>query len=180
MEEILDAQSSGITERIELDVEVSRLFEAQSDRVYKYVVMLIGERSIAEEITQEVFLRLYEHLLSASRIVDMQAWIYAVAHNLAIDFARGRRLGYGGDWFELEDTIPDASPDPEEQAFRSEQSAYFKSALISLPLQQRACILLRAEGFRYREIAKMLGVTVPTVGESLRRGLSRLTKGLHA
>jgi len=95
MEEILDAQSSGITERIELDVEVSRLFEAQSDRVYKYVVMLIGERSIAEEITQEVFLRLYEHLLSASRIVDMQAWIYAVAHNLAIDFARGRRLGYG-------------------------------------------------------------------------------------
>lgn len=141
---------------------------------------MIGKPSVAEEITQEAFLRLYKSLVEAKQIADMRSWIYASAHNLAVDFLRGRRSEVENAWFELTDTIPDKSPNPEEQAFRSEQSAYFQSALGMLPVQQRACVLLRAEGFRYREIAKMLGVAVPTVGESLRRGLERLGRGLHA
>ncbi|MDR3714370.1 MAG: RNA polymerase sigma factor [Puia sp.] len=165
---------------MDLDVQVSDLFEAHRDRVYRYVIRLIGEPSVAEEITQEVFLRLYRSLLEAKQIADMRSWVYAIAHNLAVDFLRGKRPEAGNDWSELADTIPDKSPNPEEQAFRSERSAYFQSALGALPVQQRACVLLRAEGFRYREIAKMLGVAVPTVGESLRRGLDRLGKGLHA
>jgi RNA polymerase sigma-70 factor (ECF subfamily) len=147
------------------------------------VVTLIGESGAAEEIAQDVFLKLYEHLSKGIHIANVRSWSYKVAHNLAIDFARGqKRSTSGGDllWTGLAETRPDRSPNPEALVLNSEQSAHFRAALASLPVQQRSCLLLRAEGFRYREIAQMLGVAIPTVGESLRRGIQRLMRKPNA
>jgi RNA polymerase sigma factor (sigma-70 family) len=172
----------GVDQGLDVELQVTQLFEAHRDRIYRYVVALIGESGVAEEITQDVFLRLYEQLSNGARVANIRSWSYTVAHNLAIDFARGQKLNTsGGDilWSELAETHRDDSLDPEELVLSSEKAAYFRDALESLPVQQRSCLLLRAEGFRYREIAQMLGVAVPTVGESLRRGIRRLMRGLH-
>jgi len=62
---------------------------------------------------------------------------------------------------------------------RREQLAELRDAIRSLPPQQQVCLHLRAEGFRYRAIADILGVKVPTVAEHLRRALTRLRKVMH-
>jgi RNA polymerase sigma-70 factor (ECF subfamily) len=62
---------------------------------------------------------------------------------------------------------------------RQEQVCLMRVALDRLSSQQRQCLHLRTEGFRYREIAEILGVSESTVCENLRRGLSRLMKDCH-
>jgi RNA polymerase sigma-70 factor (ECF subfamily) len=183
LEQVYDYVYLGVDPAGDIKLQVTQLFEAHRQALYRYVVTLIGESGAAEEIAQEVFLKLYEHLSKGVHIANVRSWSYKVAHNLAIDFVRGQKLNTsGGDpfWIGLAETRPDASPDPEAHVLNSEQSAYFRAALASLPVQQRSCLLLRAEGFRYREIAQMLGVAVPTVGECLRRGIQRLTRRPNA
>ncbi|HMF78380.1 MAG TPA: RNA polymerase sigma factor [Bryobacteraceae bacterium] len=182
LEQVYEYVQAGIDQSVDVGSQVTQLFEAQRDSLYRYVVTLIGESGAAEEITQDVFLKLYEHLLKGIQVVNVRSWSYRVAHNLAIDFVRAQKLSaFGGDilWSGLAETCSDSSLGPEELVLHSEKAAHFRTALASLPVQQRACLLLRAEGFRYREIAQMLGVAVPTVGESLRRGLQRLMQKPH-
>jgi RNA polymerase sigma-70 factor (ECF subfamily) len=169
-----------IAQRVAVEEQITELFENQRDRIYRYLVTLIAEPGAAEEITQEVFLRLYEQLIKGRRVDNLRAWSYAVAHNLAIDFVRGQRLSTSGDevlWSQVAETRADGALNPEEQVLNSERLTCFRTSLESLPVQQRACLLLRAEGLRYREIAKVLGVGIPTVGESLRRAVVRLMRG---
>ena len=182
LEQVCDYAHLNIDQAADIKLQVTRLFETHRHSLYRYVVTLTGESGAAEEITQDVFLKLYEHLSTGIHIVNVRSWAYKVAHNMAIDFARGEKLNTsGGDllWTGLAETRPDDSLDPEALVLNSERSAYFREALESLPVQQRSCLLLRAEGFRYREIAQMLGVAVPTVGESLRRGIQRLMRRPH-
>ncbi len=177
LEQVCDYIDLTIHQTADAKSQVTRLFEAHGHPLYRYLVTLIGESGAAEEIAQEVFLKLYEHLSNGIRIANVRSWSYKVAHNLAIDFVRGqKRNAAGGDllWTGLAETRADASPNPEARVLSSEQSAHLQAALAALPVQQRACLLLRAQGFRYREIAQMLGVAVPTVGECLRRGIRRL------
>jgi RNA polymerase sigma-70 factor (ECF subfamily) len=177
LEQVCDYVPIEIDQTTDIRLRVTQLFETHRYSLFRYVVALIGQSGAAEEIAQEVFLKLYEHLSKGIRIANIRSWSFKVAHNLAIDFARGQKLNAsGGDllWTGLAETRPDGSLDPEALVLNSEQFAHFRHALASLPVQQRACLLLRAQGFRYREIAQMLGVAVPTVGESLRRGIQRL------
>jgi RNA polymerase sigma-70 factor (ECF subfamily) len=172
----------GSERRDTLEDQVTQVFEALRESVYRYLLTLLGNSGEPEEIAQETFLRFYEQLRSGHEIRDTRCWLFRVAHNLAIDAGRGKKFTTSGDdsmWTELEDTRRDPAPGPEEQAITSEEARQLRGALLSLPAQQRACLMLRAEGFRYREIAEILGVAVPTVGESLRRGIRRLMKDRH-
>jgi RNA polymerase sigma-70 factor (ECF subfamily) len=183
LEHVCEYDLLTVDQSADIKLQVTQLFETHRYPLYRYIVTLIGESGAAEEITQEVFLKLYEHLSKGIPIANIRSWTYKVAHNLAIDFARGQKLSTsGGDllWTGLAETRPDGSLDPEARVLSSEQYTHFRNALASLPVQQRSCLLLRAEGFRYREIAQMLGVAVPTVGESLRRGIQRLMRKPNA
>jgi RNA polymerase sigma-70 factor (ECF subfamily) len=70
----------------------------------------------------------------------------------------------------------DPAPNPEELLLRKERMVRTHAAISVLSGRQKQCLYLRAEGFRYREIAELLGVTVSTVAELLHRAIMRLTK----
>jgi RNA polymerase sigma-70 factor (ECF subfamily) len=131
----------------------------------------------SEEIVQEVFLRLFKHLREKERNDNLRGWVFRVAHNLAIDQYKDQRqftTKSPQEWAGLSDLLTDQAPNPEELLISQEKVARINEAITSLSSQQLQCVYLRSEGFRYREIAEILGVTTATVAESLRRASRKL------
>jgi RNA polymerase sigma-70 factor (ECF subfamily) len=153
---------------------VSRLFEEARDDVYRYLLLLGLPSPQAQEATQEVFLRLYVVLRRGERVDNLRAWIFRVAHNHGLSLRSLERTVVA-----LDPRLPDAREDPEQLLLNRERSARFHRAVAGLSEQQQVCLYLRAEGFRYREIADILGISDSTVGEFLRRAIARLRKALH-
>src|SRR5580693_4500528 len=67
---------------------VTKAFELLRDPVYRYLFRVLENSEEAEDLTQEVFLRLYAHLHKGHTVANIRAWVFRVAHNLAIDRQR--------------------------------------------------------------------------------------------
>jgi RNA polymerase sigma-70 factor (ECF subfamily) len=80
-------------------------------------------------------------------------------------------------WEQLSQSTVHSAPGPEEQLLQQERILRVHEGLAKLTQLQRDCLYLRVEGFRYREIGKMLNVGTSTVSSSLRNAINRLTKG---
>ena len=156
---------------------VAELFETAREDVYRYLLTLGLIPAQAQEATQEVFLRLYVVLRKGQSIGNMRAWIFRVAHNhgLTLRAQEGRAIPFDPG---LEMRIPDQAGSPEERLLDHERRTRLGRAVASLSPQQRQCLHLRTEGFRYREIAAILGIGDSSVGEFLRRAIVRLRKAL--
>jgi RNA polymerase sigma-70 factor, ECF subfamily len=130
-----------------------------------------------EDIIQEVFLRLVRFGFERGTHENLRAWLFRVAHNLSMDVHRfQRRWSHNNN--EQSHTVirhrADPGPTPEQQVILDERRRQFESAFAQLTPKQRQCVLLRAEGFRYREIALTLGVSIQRVGELMQRSISLL------
>jgi RNA polymerase sigma-70 factor (ECF subfamily) len=158
---------------------VAGLFETARDDVYRYLLTLGLGPAQAQEATQEVFLRLYTVMRKGQRIENPRAWVFRVAHNHGLTL-RGREQTLRPFDPELEAQMPDAAASPERRLIERERRARLGQAVESLSPQQRQCLHLRTEGFRYREIAAILGISDSSVGEFLRRAIVRLRKALDA
>ncbi|HEY3936941.1 MAG TPA: RNA polymerase sigma factor [Bryobacteraceae bacterium] len=142
----------------------------------RYLVFLGIDGETAQEIVQESFLRLHEHLLHGGDRAHLRAWLYRVAHNLARNTQaafRSSRTGPLEDSLVLGDPVSKAAS-AEEELLGKERLARFRLAMDRLSAAQRDCLVLRAQGLKYREIAEALQLSVSTVGENVQRGLERL------
>jgi RNA polymerase sigma-70 factor, ECF subfamily len=145
----------------------------------RYVGFLGVDAETAREIVQESFLRLHEHLLDGGDQTHLRGWLYRVAHNLARN-AQAAFRSKKTDW--LADVIPAGDlaaggASIEDDLLARERVERFRQAMQELSPAQRECLVLRAQGLKYREIAEALHLSVSTVGENIQRGLERL-KGL--
>ena len=157
---------------------VTQIFEEARDDIYHYLVMLGLAPPSAQDATQEVFLRLYVSLRKGERIENLRAWIFRVAHNHGLTIRTRESVAVALEP-DLETQIPDPGENPEQALLDRERRLRFHRAVEALSDQQRHCLYLRAEGFRYREIAAILGVSDSTVGEFLERAIRRLRKILN-
>ncbi len=153
-----------------LHAQVAVFFTEHRQEIYSYLLTLGVRTAEAQEFTNDAFLKYYVALRDGQSIANPRAWVYAVAHNLAVNHHARAEL------FEL--PTPQA-PTPESIALQRERISLLHRAVENLSPQQRACLHLRAEGFRYREIAQILGINSSTVGEFLQRAVKRLRKALH-
>jgi RNA polymerase sigma-70 factor, ECF subfamily len=161
----------------EIECEVIKIFEQFRDPVFRYVLSIGLFVQDAEEITQEVFLALMQHLRLQRSRQSNTGWIFRVAHNLALN-RRDTNQRLGGEMasgFLQAEIHPDPSPNPEEQASSMQRRRHLLAGLRALPEEDQYCIRLRAESLRYREIAEVLGVSLGSVSISLTRSLTRLT-----
>lgn len=166
-------------EAVTIEEKVTQLYETLRMPVCRYLIAVLGSASEAEELAQEAFLKLYLQLERDSRSInDVRAWIFRVAHNLAVDRLKGggreTRLDYKS-WDEICCLLPDAALNPEQKLLENERFARLHRAVAQLSPQQRQCLLLRAEGFRYREIAEILNINISSVAEFIRRAIKRIT-----
>lgn len=163
--------------RLTSEEAVAELYQAARVDVYRYLLTLGLAPAQSQEATQEVFLRLFAALGKGQRIGNMRAWIFRVAHNHGLTL-RGQEQRWLPFPPEGEMRIPDDAGSPEQRLIEQERRMKLGSAVASLSPQQRQCLHLRTEGFRYREIAGILGISDSSVGEFLRRAIARLRKAL--
>lgn len=156
------------------DEEVLRLFDRCAPSLLRYVASFGLPGDQAEDVVQDVFLALFRHLLLDRSRQNLTGWLFQVAHNLALKQRKRvqRRPMVGLD--DAARQAVDPAPGPEAQLAQRERRRRLVPALHALPPRDRHCLLLRAEGLRYREIAETLGMSLGGVAKSLTRSITRL------
>ena len=150
--------------------EVSLLFEEFRSPVLRYILSLGLPMQDAEDILQEVFLSLFHHLSKDKPRDNLRGWVFRVGHNLALK----RRQSLKPADALPESLLMDPGMNPEEEVAARRERARMLKIVAALPERDRCCLLLRAEGLRYREIAATLNLSLGTVSTTLARALSRL------
>jgi RNA polymerase sigma-70 factor (ECF subfamily) len=167
----------GFTQRDKTRIRqrIIELYDLLRPSLYSYLCSIGMSADQAEDIIQETFLRLVQHLLEQGTEDNLRAWIFRVAYNLCMDLHRSqKRLSPNSD-FELHPAIRervDPTPNPEERVLMGERMRRLENAVAHLTPKQRRCVLLRARGLRYREIAETLGISVQRVGELMQRAIT--------
>ena len=175
-------ETEGLTlmqENETLEQRVTRIFQVLRLPVYYYLMAFLGDAATADDLTQEVFLRLYKHLHQGRPVENVRLWVFRVAHNLAFDERQRhqrRALLDESAWEDLCAHLPDPALNPEQHAVQREQLERLRAGLQWLSPQELQCLLLRTEGLRYREIGEILGIATSTVSEFLQRALRKLIK----
>jgi RNA polymerase sigma-70 factor, ECF subfamily len=163
-----------------LEEEVVSLFDQMQHRLLRYLFSIGLPTPDGEEIVQEVFLALFQHLQRGKPRHNLRAWVFQVTHNLALRrrnmTQRNRQtlLQYGGT--SAENFFMDPAPSPEDQLARAQRQVRLHAVLQALPEQDRQCLALRAEGLTYREISRVLDMSLGSVSLSLGRSLARFAR----
>lgn len=144
------------------------LFRDVYPSLFRYLHRLTGDNDSAEDIAQESFVRLLGRSLPEN---EARLWLFTVATNLFRDGARTsrrrERLLTATPW------KPSALPAPDESLERDRKVASVRRALELLPERDRQMLLMREEGFRYDEIARVAAVAPGSVGTLLARATRR-------
>jgi RNA polymerase sigma factor (sigma-70 family) len=145
--------------------------------VYRYACALTRDGALAEDVTQEVFLRLHGQLDQAQRGGMLRGWLLRVTANVARNLLRTRRRATVRDEaFGVEMMQTAGSVAPDDELTRKVEIAKAQRALGKLKEPLRSCLLLRHEGLAYREIATALGIKESSVGSLIVRGRSKFMK----
>jgi RNA polymerase sigma-70 factor, ECF subfamily len=153
------------------------LFDELRDRLLRYLLAVGLSVHDGEEIIQESFLLLFQHLQGGRSRQNLRGWIFRVARNLALkqraaNQARQRRIVEFGELFPKQSA--DRTPNPEEQLRGRQRQQRLLAVVNALPEQDQSCLCMRAEGLRYREIAQALGISLGSVSASVARSLQKL------
>jgi RNA polymerase sigma-70 factor (ECF subfamily) len=156
-----------------------------------YFSRMVRDRALAEDLAQEVFLRVYRARDRYQPEARFTTWLYRIATNLALNAIRDRRgtsqppesAAQEGD-VEFS-TLADSKPTAEQRLIQSDRERLIRQAVEALPENQRAAVILhKYQEVDYCQIAKILGVSVSAVKsllfrayESLRTRLLPLLKG---
>jgi len=166
----------------EVGAALSTLYDRYSRTVFGVGVKLLGDRSLAEELVQEVFLKVWRssHTFDSSR-GSFSTWLYRVTRNLASDSyrKRTRRVNPVSDNDSYISATRDSSPGPQEIVEDSWLSWRMSRALEELDAPHREVIeLAYYQGLSQREISRRTGVPLGTVKTRTSSALKRLREGL--
>jgi RNA polymerase sigma-70 factor (ECF subfamily) len=161
----------------QLHEEIATVFDALREPLLRYLWTFGLELQDCEEVLQDVFLSLYRHLDRGKTVDNVRAWLFRVAHNLALKqrYMMRRDAESQLDSAKREWAV-DPAPDPEESLTNREAHKRVRAVVEALPEQDRRCLFLRAEGLRYREIGEILDMSLGAVSQSLTRSLARMAR----
>ena len=147
------------------------LFARYTPRVLTFLTRMVRDRGRAEELTQDVFVRIYNAAARYEPRARFSTYVFGIAHNLALnELARAHRK-YEQSKSELEELAgADPRANAEEQLDGERMRGRLQRALATLPERQRAALVLRSEqDLDYDEIAETLETTVSSVKSLLHR-----------
>jgi len=163
----------------EIGEEVVGLFEQFRTPLLRYLMSLGLNAQDGEEVIQDVFLALFQHLKKGKRGDNLRGWIFRVAHNLALKqfrSANSRIVRASVPIDEVQSEIVSCAATPEEVLGQTQSQERIQAIIQALPELDKRCLYLRAEGLRYREIADALGVSLGSVANSLERAIGKLSR----
>lgn len=150
---------------------VTELYVKLRPSLLSYVYHLIGSTRDAEDLVHIAFLQLFDQLSQKTEIQNVRGWLYRVVHNLAIEQVRqvDRREALFKKWFT--DYAEKADVPSAEQALIEREQ--IEKSLALLNEKEQRCLMLRAEGLSYQEIADVLETSAKSVSVYLARGLKK-------
>lgn len=148
------------------------LYVRHRARLFRFILRTIKVRATAEELYQEVWMRVIEARRAYKATARFSTWLYTIAHNRMVDHWRRRGLSLGS--LEEQD-VPDPAADPARHAEAREALARFAAALERLPPVQREAFLLHEEaGLTVAEIAAATGSNEEAAKSRLRYAMAKL------
>ena len=168
------------------EAALAALIERYLKPVYGFVQRMAGSTD-AEDITQEIFVKVWKNLKKYRSGQSFKTWLYAIARNSCIDFLRKKKsIAFsdfeneeGDNW--LAETLADPEPLPDETLARAQNEQLLENLLNQLsPLYREVLILHYNEHFTFEEIGAALGKPLNTVKSQHRRGLAILRRMLDA
>jgi RNA polymerase sigma factor (sigma-70 family) len=150
-----------------------------SARVYRLAYRLTGNPHDAEDLTQEVFVRVFRSLSSYTP-GTFEGWLHRITTNLFLDQARRKaKIRFDALAEDADTKLPGRGPSPDAHYFDTQFDDDVEAALAELPPDFRAAVVLcDIEGLTYDEIANVLGLKLGTVRSRIHRGRSMLRKAL--
>ena len=175
----------------ENDTRFNTLMKETYKKVFNMAYRLSGNRSDAEDLTQEAFYRAYRSFPDYQGDRPFENWIFRILSRLFLDMLRSRKrrvqavsldaplgMSLGEDSIQLE--LPDRTPNPEERLMDSAIGERLSAVLATLSPEQRMLVTLAdVEGLPYSEIAIMLGKPVGTIRSRLHRTRLLIRKRLQ-
>ena len=155
------------------------IVEQHSDRVFRLAYRLTGNRPDAEDLTQEVFVRVFRSL-STYQPGTFEGWIHRITTNLFLDQARRKqRIRFDALSDERADRLTSASASPDAAYADRTFDDDVELALATLPPEFRAAVVLcDVEGLSYQEIADIMDAKLGTVRSRIHRGRAMLREAL--
>lgn len=161
------------------------LFGRYLKPIYSFTYRYVGGGQDAEDVTQDVFVKVWRHIKRFDQNKSFKTWIFSIAKNTAIDFLKKKKTIPFSE-FENEEgeniiteTLADPSPLPQELLEKAGVAQMLNSAMDKLSPKYRMVLFLRYnDHFNFREIAESLGESLNTVKSRHRRALTMLKKSL--
>jgi RNA polymerase sigma-70 factor, ECF subfamily len=175
--------SAGVAPNTARDADAITLaaFDRHATSLVRYVSAFGLSEEEAEDVAQEAFLALFRHLSLGRDSTNLPGWLFRVAHNLALKRRRTmQRRPAHCSWDEPRARAQmDLGVTPEAHAIGCERRQRLRRVVAALPDRDRRCLLLRAEGLTYRDIATTAGVSLGAVAKSLTRVMARVMAALE-
>jgi len=145
-------------------------------RLYRYFLRLVRDHALADDLFQQTWLHVVRHLHRYDPARSFDTWLFAIAHNAAMDLLRRRPDEPLED---VEWELPARAPDAFHAVLAHQRAAMLAAAMAALPAVYREVLTLRfEEGMKLEEIAEVTHAPLSTVKSRLQRGLEAMKQKL--
>ncbi len=165
-EKIMEAVKSGDLQQATL------LFERYNKRIYNFLARMTSDRLLAEDLTQNVFLRIIKYRTSYRDGAKFQSWIYQIARNVFSDHYQTVKNRFSN--FVDVEKISDHMPDTEDKDQLERENLLQRSMARLTEEQRELLVLTRFEHLKYEEVAEMMNTTVANIKVRVHRAIGRL------
>jgi len=167
------------------DTSFALLLERHRSPVVHFLFRMVQNQAVAEELGQEVFLRVYRSRATYEPTAKFTTWLFRIATHLALNSIRDRRKEKGQESLSeelidgIERQVPDRQPTVEQQMLYRTRLGEVRSAIDALPEKQRAAVMMhKYQDLEYTQIAKSLGCSESAVKSLLFRAYETLRSRL--
>jgi RNA polymerase sigma-70 factor (ECF subfamily) len=153
--------------------QATLLFERYNKRIFNFLARMAMDRDLAEDLTQNVFLRIIKYRSSYREGARFQSWIYQIARNVFSDHYQTVKNRYSN--FVDVEKIREDMADSEEADSQQEKEILLERSMARLTEEQRELLILtRFQHMKYEEVAELMDTTVANIKVKVHRAIIRL------
>jgi RNA polymerase sigma factor (sigma-70 family) len=153
--------------------QATLLFERYHKRIFNFLARMTSDRDLAEDLTQNVFLRIIKYRNSYREGLKFQSWIYQVARNVFSDHYQANKNKHA-DFVDVE-KVSDYMGDSEETEDMDEKEKLLHQSMARLSEEQRELLVLtRFQHMKYEEVASIMDTTIANIKVKVHRAILKL------